>query len=76
MTQNQQQQNQLNQWLAAWQAARPVLERLRADDIRQANTAAAIESLDDAFESARRLYPPVPTSGLIEQQYYFSRWKP
>jgi hypothetical protein len=50
-----------------------VLERLRAEDIRNSNTAAAIEQLSDAFESALRYYPPPATSGLVEQQQLFAR---
>ena len=63
----------VRQWLAGWQKATPVLERLRADAIRNSNTAAAIEQLSDAFESALRHYQPTKTSGLVEQQRFFAR---
>jgi hypothetical protein len=69
-------QKQLEQWLAAWQAAGPVLDQLRIAEIRKADTALAIEMLADAFESTRLHNPPAPTSGLVEQQRFFARWKP
>jgi hypothetical protein len=61
--------------LPAWHSAAETLERLRADAIRCSNTAEAIEQLSDAFESARLHYPPAATSGLVEQQRLFSRWR-
>jgi len=63
----------IRRWLAGWQTAGPVLERLRAEAIRNSDTAIAIEQLSDAFESALRHYPPPTTSGLVEQQRIFAR---
>ncbi|MFH1719389.1 MAG: hypothetical protein ABIF19_18715 [Planctomycetota bacterium] len=62
--------------LPGWHSAADVLERLRIEAIRRSDTAAAIEQLSDAFESARLHYPAAPTSGLVEQQRLFSRWRP
>jgi hypothetical protein len=59
--------------LSGWQKASVVLERLRAEAIRNSDTAAAIEQLSDAFESALLHYPPPATSGLVEQQRIFAR---
>jgi hypothetical protein len=70
---NQSEKENIRRWLAGWQKAGPVLERLRADAIRNSDTAAAIEQLSDAFESALRNYPPPATSGLVEQQRIFAR---
>ncbi len=67
---------QMRRWVEGWQAAAPVLERLRAEAIRRSDTAAAIEELSDAFESARRHCPPAKTSGLVEQQRLFARLRP
>jgi hypothetical protein len=61
--------------LFGWHSAAEMLERLRAEAIRRSNTAEAIEQLSDAFESARLHYPPAATSGLVEQQRLFSRWR-
>jgi hypothetical protein len=63
----------IRKWLAGWRKAGPVLERLRAEVIRNSDTAGAIEQLSDAFESALRQYPPAATSGLVEQQRIFAR---
>jgi hypothetical protein len=50
-----------------------VLEELQAEAIRHSDTAAAIEQLSDAFESARRHWSPPATSGLVEQQRWFAK---
>ncbi len=60
-------------WFERWRHVAPVLEEMRAQDIRQADTVRAMQLLDEAFESAVRLNPPRPTSGLVEQQAIFSR---
>lgn len=70
---NESEKEDIRRWLAGWQTAGPKLERLRAEAIRNSDTAAAIEQLSDAFESALRHYPPAATSGLVEQQRIFAR---
>lgn len=60
-------------WVETWKTAGPELERLRAEEIRNTDTAKAIEQLDDAYESARRHWTPSKTSGLVEQQRWFAR---
>ena len=66
----------MEQWVRNWQETGPILERLRAEAIRNTDTAATIEQLSDAFESARRQFPPATTSGLVEQQRWFARLRP
>ena len=66
----------VRQWIRNWEAAAPLLERLREEAIRNTDTAAAIEQLSDAFESARRHWKPPATSGLVEQQRLFARLRP
>ncbi len=70
------QEQLVRQWIENWRAAGSVLEGIRAEAIRQSNTAAAIEQLSDAFESARREWSPSTTSGLVEQQRLFARLRP
>jgi len=70
---NESEKDDIRRWLAGWQTAGPMLERLRAEAIRNSDTAAVIEQLSDAFESALRHYPPATTSGLVEQQRIFAR---
>ena len=69
-------EQRVRQWIRNWEAAEPVLEELRAEAIRNSDTAAAIEQLSDAFESARRHWTPSTTSGLVEQQRLFARLRP
>ena len=70
---DKQQEQRVRQWIQNWEAVGPVLERLRDEEIRNSDTAAAIEQLSDAFESARRHWQPPATSGLVEQQRLFAR---
>lgn len=70
---NEAEQESIRRWLADWKAAGLLLERFRVEAIRNSDTAAAIEQLSDAFESALRHYPPATTSGLVEQQHLFAR---
>jgi len=70
------QEQLVRRWVENWRQAGPELERLRAEEIRNSDTAAAIEQLSDAFESARRQWKPPTTSGLVEQQRLFARLRP
>lgn len=63
----------IRRWVAGWQKASIVLERMRTEAIRNSDTAAAIEQLSDAFESSLLHYQPPATSGLVEQQQIFAR---
>jgi hypothetical protein len=67
--------NQLHVWVEAWKKASPDLQRIRIEEIRAADTRAAIENLATAFQSALLHFPPEPDSGLIEQQRLFSQLK-
>ena len=66
-------EQRVRQWVRNWEAAAPVLERLRDEAIRNSDTTAAIEQLSDAFESARLHWQPPTTSGLVEQQRWFTK---
>lgn len=69
-------EQRVRQWIRNWQEATPTLERLRRDALRNADTAAAIEQLFDACESARLHWTPPATSSLVEQQRWFARLRP
>jgi hypothetical protein len=69
-------EQRVRRWIHDWEAVAPTLDRLRGAAIRNADTAAAIEQLSDAFESARRQWRPPATSGLVEQQRWFARLRP
>lgn len=44
-------------WVAGWKRASARLEQLRDEDIRNANTVAAMQVLTDAFNSATQVAP-------------------
>lgn len=67
---------QERKWVEAWQRAGPLLAELRREEIRRADTAAAILQLEDAFQAALRQHQLPSTSGLVEQQKWFTRLKP
>lgn len=62
-------------WVNGWKEAGEAMEKLRREEIRSLNIAETILSLNDASESALILYPPKPTSGLIEMQRVFMKFK-
>lgn len=70
---NKRDDEHVHKWIAGWQNAAPILDKLRIEAIRNSNTASSIEQLSDAFESALRHYKPSNTSGLVEQQRLFAR---
>jgi hypothetical protein len=76
MAMDELEEQRVRQWIRNWEETAPVLERLRNEAIRNTDTAAAIEQLSDAFESARLHWTPPTTSGLVEQQRLFARLRP
>lgn len=58
-------------WGQAWKEAGPLLEQIRADEIRATDTRKSIAAFDGLFEAAVRDFPPGNTSGLVEQQRWF-----
>lgn len=60
-------------WVQAWKEAGPELERIRAEEIRATDTVRAMEMLDELFTHAAISTPMRESSGLLEQQLYFSR---
>jgi hypothetical protein len=60
-------------WMENWRTIAPILEKLRLDSIRRADTAAAIEAFHLAYQSARLRCPSRRSSGLVEQQRWFKR---
>ncbi len=71
----EQEKAQIRAWARNWREAGPILEEIRADEIRVANTVGSMKILDGAFTHAVRSLPARETSGLIEQQAIFSRAK-
>jgi len=69
-------EQRVRQWIRNWEQAAAVVEEIRAEAIRNSDTAKAIEQLSDAFESARLHWTPPTTSGLVEQQRLFAKLRP
>ncbi len=65
----------LRVWAKTWKETGEILEELRREEMREASLPETILALTDACESALRLKPPQPTSGLIEMQRIFRRLK-
>lgn len=59
----------------AWITAGPLLQQVRDADIRAANTAQMINCCNSLFQQTVKDLPPKPTSGLVEQQRWFARYK-
>ena len=66
---------QTRAWVKNWQAAGPILEEIRAEEIRATDTVDAMEILDGMFTHAVETVPVRESSGLVEQQRIFSRAK-
>jgi len=60
--------DKLRDWVRNWQVVGSKLERLRREDIRNANTQDSIRQFDLAFKAAIRNTPHRQTSGLVEFQ--------
>ena len=57
--------------MAQWRSAAVALERVRADEFREADLAVVAAQFDELCLQSVRDNPPGPTSGLIEQQRVF-----
>ena len=66
-------QENARRWMQAWRTAGPLLEQVRAEEIRATDTVKAMEMLDELFTHAALSQPVRESSGLIEQQAIFSR---
>ncbi len=50
-----------------------VMDNLRRDQIRRANTVEAVAAFDGLFEQVLATTPQRTTSGLVEQQAWFAK---
>ena len=58
----------LREYVHLWEANAEVLDKLRDEDIRQADTASSIRMFEQAFRIALRDLPPRSSSGLVAWQ--------
>ncbi len=67
-----QEKENAKRWVEAWKLAGPELERDRRKQIREADTKRDMQLFKGLVTWALKQRPPLPTSGLIEQQRLFS----
>ena len=60
-------------WVQCWAKASRSLKEIRSQEIRSADTAAALRSFEGMLPRILESHPPLPWSGLIEQQRLFSK---
>ncbi len=60
-------------WVKAWREAGPELERLRRQELRQLDSQRTIALLCGPADYTIPPRAPKPTSGLVEQQYWFMK---
>lgn len=62
-------------WVNSWIRAGAVLEIVRQNDVKSADTASAMRSFTGSVLNAVRTRPPAQTSGLVEQQRLFRKFR-
>jgi len=60
-------------WVEGWKRAGQRLSELKKMELRTISTEDALQNLADAFESCRLQFATRPSSGLVEQQRWFSK---
>ena len=63
-------------WVETWKLAGPELQRQREEEVRAIVGAGDLEAFDFFFRQAVITHPPLPTSGLVEQQAWFRKLRP
>ena len=65
---------QMQAYVRRWKELGPILERMRDEETRRADTQTSIQIFDQAFRKAVRELPPRESSGLVEWQRYVQIW--
>lgn len=60
-------------WVAAWQRAGPLLERIRREELRAFKHEEQADLIDALLQIGCDVRCERPTSGLVEQQRIFSK---
>lgn len=64
---------ELRDFAARWRRVGPLLEEQREDDVRRSDTASNVAAFSRLWSETVKKEPPLPTSGLIEQQRIFMK---
>lgn len=62
-------------WVDTWIHAGAALEKVRQSDVKLADTAAALRSFTGSVLQVLRTRPAAQTSGLVEQQRIFRKFR-
>ena len=63
----------LREYVARWKRVGPLLEKQREEDVRRSDTISNVAAFGRLWNEAVRTWPPLPTSGLVEQQRLFKK---
>ena len=63
-------------WVETWKRAGPLLELQREEDVRKSDTISNVAAFGRLYQMALIASPPLPTSGLVEQQTLFRKLLP
>ena len=66
----------LKVYVQRWKVLGPLLEEQREEDVRRSDTPSNIAAFGRLYEMAVAASPPLPTSGLVEQQRLFTLLRP
>ena len=72
---NEQELELTRKWVEIWKQAGPELEKIRRAELKKVSTQQAVSNLADAFEYTRLHFKAKPSSGLVEQQTWFQRFR-
>ncbi len=61
------------QWAQTWEKTGELMEAMRREELRNIDGLRAIEMLCGPADYSQPPYAPKPTSGLIEQQFWFKK---
>lgn len=62
-------------WVENWKITGKLLEKLRIDEMRKSDTYQSMLALNDAFNSAIANALIAESSGLVEQQKWFKKFR-
>jgi hypothetical protein len=65
----------MREYVRRWQRLSPLLEAIRDQETRQADTAGCIRMMEQAFRIALRDLPVRSSSGLLEWQRWMRVWR-
>jgi hypothetical protein len=68
-------QEKLKEWVDNWKTTGEVLEKLRIDEMRKSDTYQSMLVLNDAFNAIVASDSIRSSSGLVEQQKWFTKFR-